>query len=87
MAQNCYFGENEILVDFAAVKLVIIVLPLEKAFDAYAKQQSCRSDFACLLFEYINYIMRKPAFCICENKSADQLGSNCELISAFVFTI
>ena len=21
--------------------------------------------------------MRKPAFCICENKGADQLGSNC----------
>ena len=23
-------------------------------------------------------IMRKPTFCMCENKGADQLGSNCE---------
>ena len=29
--------------------------------------------------------MRKPAFCICENKDADQLRGNRELISAFVF--
>ena len=29
-------------------------------------------------------IMRKPAFCICENKDADQLRGN-QLISAFVF--
>ena len=30
--------------------------------------------------------MRKPAFCICENKDADQLRSNtAKLISAFVF--
>ena len=31
--------------------------------------------------------MRKPALCICENKSADQLRGNCagHLISAFVF--
>ena len=38
--------------------------------------------------------MRKPAFCICENKDADQLRSYCaadpvtaQLISAFVFAI
>ena len=31
--------------------------------------------------------MRKPAFCICENKDADQLrGVTAKLISAFVFT-
>ena len=30
--------------------------------------------------------MRKPDFCLCENKGADQLGNNCDLISAFVFT-
>ena len=29
--------------------------------------------------------MRKPAFCICENKDADQLRGNAKLISAFVF--
>ena len=31
--------------------------------------------------------MRKPAFCICENKDADKLCNNAQLISAFVFTI
>ena len=30
-------------------------------------------------------IMRKPAFYICENKSADQLRSTVQLISTFVF--
>ena len=30
---------------------------------------------------FISCVMRKPAFCICENKGADQLCSN----SAFVF--
>ena len=29
--------------------------------------------------------MRKPAFCICENKGADQLLCNCEADHAFVF--
>ena len=29
--------------------------------------------------------MRKPTICICENKDADQLPGNRELISAFVF--
>ena len=26
---------------------------------------------------YLSLVMRKPAFCICENKDADQLHSNC----------
>ena len=38
---------------------------------------------------YMSLVMRKPAFCIFENKDADQLRSNCtvtaQLISAFVF--
>ena len=29
--------------------------------------------------------MRKPVFCICENKDTDQLRSNCAGDSAFVF--
>ena len=27
---------------------------------------------------YMSLVMRKPAFCICENKDADQLGGNRE---------
>ena len=34
---------------------------------------------------YLSLVMRKPAFCICENKDADQLRGNAKLISAFVF--
>ena len=26
---------------------------------------------------YLSLVMRKPAFCICENKDSDQLRSNC----------
>ena len=34
----------------------------------------------------MSLVMRKPAFCICENKDADQLrGNRAKLISAFVF--
>ena len=33
----------------------------------------------------MSLVMRKPAFCICENKEADQLAVTAKLISAFVF--
>ena len=29
-------------------------------------------------FYHMSHIMRKPYFCLCENKDADQLHSNCE---------
>ena len=29
--------------------------------------------------------MKKPAFCLCENKGADQLGSNCAADQGFCF--
>ena len=29
--------------------------------------------------------MRKPTFCICENKDADQLRGNCEAVQRFCF--
>ena len=34
---------------------------------------------------HMSCVMRKQAFCICENKDADQLRDNHKLISAFVF--
>ena len=34
---------------------------------------------------YMSLVMRKPAFCVCKNKDADQLRSSGKLISAFVF--
>ena len=33
----------------------------------------------------MNHVMRKPTFCICEIKDADQLVVTAKLISAFVF--
>ena len=35
----------------------------------------------------MSHVVRKPAFCICENKDADQLRGYAKLISAFVFPI
>ena len=35
----------------------------------------------------LSRILRKPDFCLCENKGADQLRSNCEADHAFVFAI
>ena len=46
----------------------------------------CRAEFSdtqfiaviILIFKQISLVMRKPAFCICENKEADQLRGNRE---------
>ena len=35
-------------------------------------------DAALLIFYKMSPVMRKPAFCICENKDADQLRGNRE---------
>ena len=31
-----------------------------------------------IMYLYTSRVMRKPTFCICENKGADQLRNNCE---------
>ena len=38
-----------------------------------------------LQYSSLSRVVRKPAFCICENKDADQLPVTAKLISAFVF--
>ena len=35
--------------------------------------------------EHLSPVVRKPAFCICENKDADQLCSNCAADQPFCF--
>ena len=46
----------------------------------------CGSNFRSKYYRYdMSRVMRKPAFCICENKDADQLAVTAKLISAFVF--
>ena len=32
--------------------------------------------FRCFCVDHLSRVMRKPAFCICENKDADQLRGN-----------
>ena len=39
---------------------------------------SCSHNWADLGDDYLSLVMRKPAFCICENKDADQLRGNRE---------
>ena len=31
----------------------------------------------CKFLRYMSHVVRKPAFCICDNKDADQLRSDC----------
>ena len=40
---------------------------------------------SCMILFINECVMRKPDFCICENKDADQLRGNAKLICAFVF--
>ena len=42
-----------------------------------------RIQYTCNLHIHMSRVVRKPAFCICENKDADQLTA--KLINAFVF--
>ena len=42
---------------------------------------------ACIYWINMSLVMRNPAFCICENKDADQLAVTAKLISAFVLAI
>ena len=51
----------------------------------FCKLRTAASQFMLNLF-HMSRIVRKPDFCLCENKGAYQLRSNTEkLISAFVF--
>ena len=37
------------------------------------------------MFDDMSRVVRKPAFCICENKDADQLRGNCEADQGLCF--
>ena len=50
---------------------------------AVQSQYFCCCSQCCL--SLMSRVVRKPAFCICENKDADQLAVTAKLISAFVF--
>ena len=40
-------------------------------------EMSDLNQFSVIINSYFSRVMRKPAFCICENKGVDQLPSNC----------
>ena len=61
------------------------VLPISKAISweiegvwICACQRTCRCTKLFATEEHMSLVMRKPAFCICENKDADQLRGNRE---------
>ena len=71
---------------------LVIVIILNFQTDRLDKQ--CRlvdkkSDqgLHCLIFHlhYLSLVMRKPAFCICENNDADQLRGNLEADQSLCF--
>ena len=51
---------------------------LSKGGSILTEEQSNHQSLHCLPFylHHLSRVVRKPAFCICENKDADQLRSN-----------
>ena len=45
---------------------------------AYLRSSCAPYQATALLIYYLSLVMRKPAFCICKNKDADQLRGNRE---------
>ena len=46
---------------------------------------SLNMKFQTLGIIYMSHFVRKPDFCLCENKGTDQLGSNCEAVQGLRF--
>ena len=54
----------------------------------YASNASSpETDPSIYLFNNMSLVMRKPAFCICENKDADQLRGNHEADQRLCFSL
>ena len=68
-------GSEASLLSTASEKVVTNVFPqrahfIESLFLTYAQSRVPHDQ------SYISHVVRKPAFCICENKDADQLRGN-----------
>ena len=50
--------------------------PVNRSSDQYGGYSS---------FDYLNRVMRKPEFCLIENKGTDQFRSHCEADQRFGF--
>ena len=65
----------------AAQGVKIIGKDLEKALAGlpmYVAHDDDEVEYYKVCSEYLSHVMRKPTFCICENKAADQLRGNRE---------
>ena len=49
---------------------ITILIPVEQKIAPFTN--------SAVYLQHMSLVMRKPAFCICENKDADQLCGNCE---------
>ena len=53
------------------------LLKIRTSIDIF-KNEKCKVTFGLeYIYIYSSLVMRKPAFCICENKDTEQLRSNC----------
>ena len=62
----------------------------KEAFNLLVHSKCCEFDLNCYFSFHMSHVMRKPTFCKCKNKGADQLCCNCGAerhsgIGAFVF--
>ena len=54
-------------------------IPVESGVDkSFFRHVNLIQGFCIAKLYYISHVMRKPDFCLCENRAADQLRSNCE---------
>ena len=58
--------------------LLFIFSPKEAVTILQYKNEPCCKKISLSFRYYMSLVMRKPAFCICENKDADQLRGNLE---------
>ena len=75
---------KELIVEFNFIMLGSVK---EAEWTPFGKKLLPRLTMFSLYHVYLSRVVRKPAFCICENKDADQLRGKvtAKLISAFVF--
>ena len=60
---------------FCIASLFILKFSLMNLMQIFNQDESNHEK---LFVPYMRRVVRKPAFCICENKDADQLRGNCE---------
>ena len=66
------------IMDANGVKILVDLLTLAHLHTTRATVPTQVTSFISVMSHYnLSHVMRKLAFCICKNKDADQLHSNC----------